>query len=59
MFKCKQGLKTEQNIEKAVINMSIVRNKDLAKSGHEKIDWVKSYMPVLSAIEQDFKKNQV
>ena len=38
--------------------MSIVKNKDLAKSGHEKIDWVKSYMPVLSAIEQDFKKNQ-
>ena len=38
--------------------MSIIKNKDLAKSGHEKIDWVKSYMPVLSAIEQDFKKNQ-
>ena len=38
--------------------MSIVKNKDLAKSGHEKIDWVKSYMPVLSAIEQDFKKTR-
>ena len=38
--------------------MSIVKNRDLAKSGHEKIDWVKSYMPVLSAIEEDFKKNQ-
>ena len=38
--------------------MSIIKDKSLAKSGHEKIDWVKSYMPVLSAIEQDFKKNQ-
>ena len=38
--------------------MSIVKDRALAKSGHEKIDWVKSYMPVLSAIEEDFKKNQ-
>ncbi len=40
------------------IKMSIVKDRNLAKSGHEKIDWVKSYMPVLSAIEEDFKKNQ-
>ena len=38
--------------------MSIVKNRGLAKSGHEKIDWVKSYMPVLSAIEQDFREKQ-
>ena len=38
--------------------MSIIKDKNLAKSGHETIDWVKSYMPVLSAIEQDFKEKQ-
>ena len=38
--------------------MSVIQNKNLAASGHEKIDWVKSYMPVLNAIEEDFKKNQ-
>lgn len=38
--------------------MSIVKDRNLAKSGHEKIDWVKSYMPVLSAIEEDFRKTQ-
>ena len=36
--------------------MSIIQDKNLAKSGHEKINWVKSYMPVLSAIEEEFKK---
>ena len=38
--------------------MNIIKDKSLAKSGHEKINWVKSYMPVLSAIEEDFKKTQ-
>ena len=38
--------------------MSIIKSHDLAKSGHEKINWVKSYMPVLSAIEEEFKKTQ-
>lgn len=38
--------------------MSIIKSHDLAKSGHDKINWVKSYMPVLSAIEEEFKKTQ-
>ena len=38
--------------------MNIIKDKALAKSGHEKINWVKSYMPVLSAIEEEFKKTQ-
>lgn len=38
--------------------MSIIKSHDLAKSGHEKINWVKSYMPVLSAIEEEFKGTQ-
>ena len=36
--------------------MNIIQDKNLAKSGHEKINWVKSYMPVLSAIEKEFEK---
>lgn len=36
--------------------MSIIKDRSLAKSGHDKINWVKSYMPVLSAIEEDFQK---
>ncbi len=38
--------------------MSIIKDHALAKSGHEKINWVKSYMPVLSAIEEEFQKTQ-
>jgi adenosylhomocysteinase len=33
---------------------SIIRDIKLAKTGHQKIDWVKEYMPVLSAIEKSF-----
>ena len=38
--------------------MNIIQDKNLAKSGHEKINWVKSYMPVLSAIEKEFEKTK-
>ena len=38
--------------------MNIIRSHDLAPSGHEKINWVKSYMPVLNAIEEEFRKTQ-
>ncbi|MBQ3489507.1 MAG: adenosylhomocysteinase [Clostridia bacterium] len=38
--------------------MSIIQDRNLAKSGHEKINWVKSYMPVLSAIEKEFKETK-
>jgi adenosylhomocysteinase len=33
---------------------SVIRDIKLAKTGHQKIDWVKEYMPVLSAIEKSF-----
>ena len=38
--------------------MSIVKDKNLAPSGLKKIEWVKSYMPVLSAIGERFKKER-
>lgn len=37
---------------------SIIRDINMAESGHRKIEWVKGYMPVLSAIEKDFIKEQ-
>jgi len=37
---------------------SIIRDISRAESGHKKIDWVKGYMPVLSAIEKEFIKDQ-
>jgi adenosylhomocysteinase len=37
---------------------SIVRDIRLADGGHRKIEWVKGYMPVLSAIEKEFIKEQ-
>ncbi|KPU42836.1 adenosylhomocysteinase [Oxobacter pfennigii] len=33
---------------------SIIRDIKKSESGHRKIEWVKGYMPVLSAIEQEF-----
>ncbi|HYE83287.1 MAG TPA: adenosylhomocysteinase [Clostridia bacterium] len=37
---------------------SIIRDIKKAESGHKKIEWVKGYMPVLSAIEKEFIKEQ-
>ncbi|HEX7064896.1 MAG TPA: adenosylhomocysteinase [Bacillales bacterium] len=37
---------------------SIVRDMDLAKEGHLKIDWVKEHMPVLNRIREQFEKEQ-
>ncbi|HWR62712.1 MAG TPA: adenosylhomocysteinase [Clostridia bacterium] len=37
---------------------SIIRDISRAESGHKKIEWVKGYMPVLSAIEKEFIKEQ-
>lgn len=37
---------------------SIIRDISKAGSGHKKIEWVKGYMPVLSAIEKEFIKEQ-
>ena len=38
--------------------MSIIRDISLAKSGHDKINWVKSYMPVLRSIEEEFREKK-
>ncbi|MCL2081784.1 MAG: adenosylhomocysteinase [Oscillospiraceae bacterium] len=38
--------------------MSIIRNPELALSGRQKIEWAQSYMPVLSAIRQDFEEKK-
>ena len=38
--------------------MNEIKDITLAPSGHAKINWVKNYMPTLSAIEKDFIKNK-
>ncbi len=38
--------------------MSHIKNENLWQSGKDKIEWVRSYMPLLTSIEEDFKKNQ-
>jgi adenosylhomocysteinase len=38
--------------------MSIIKDINLAKTGYEKIEWVKSYMPVLNLIEKDFAEKK-
>ncbi len=38
--------------------MSIIRDPSLAPSGHKKIDWVRTCMPALSAIEEEFRREQ-
>ncbi len=38
--------------------MSSIKDISLAKSGHDKINWVKSYMPVLNMINDQFKKEK-
>ena len=38
--------------------MSNIKDASLWQSGKDKIDWVRSYMPLLTMIEEDFKKNQ-
>ena len=38
--------------------MSDIKDVKLAPSGHDKIYWVASYMPILNTIKEDFIKNQ-
>ena len=38
--------------------MSDIKDIKLAPSGHDKINWVSSYMPILNEIKADFIKNQ-
>ncbi len=37
---------------------SIVKDMSLARSGHDKINWVKNFMPVMSAIEREFSQSK-
>ncbi len=37
---------------------SMIRDIKLAPSGHDKIEWVKNFMPVLSAIDREFSKSK-
>ncbi len=38
--------------------MSNIKDTSIWKSGEDKINWVRSYMPLLSSIEEDFKSTQ-
>lgn len=38
--------------------MSIVKNRELAPSGHQKIEWVRDFMPALSGIEERFRRDK-
>ncbi len=38
--------------------MSSIKDINLAKSGHDKINWVKSYMPVLNIINEQFTREK-
>ncbi len=38
--------------------MSDIKDIKLAPSGHDKINWVASYMPILNTIKADFEKNK-
>lgn len=50
--------RTDENSKNKISgeNMNIIKDKALAKSGHDKINWVKSYMPVLNSIEAEFER---
>lgn len=37
---------------------SVIKDINLAESGHRKIEWVKNYMPVLSELEKSFIKEK-
>ncbi len=38
--------------------MSNIKDASLWQSGRDKIEWVRSYMPLLTSIEEEFKANQ-
>ncbi|MGI6705916.1 MAG: adenosylhomocysteinase [Clostridia bacterium] len=38
--------------------MSIIRNSRLARQGHDKIRWVKKYMPLLNRLEEEFSREK-
>ena len=38
--------------------MSIVKDMSLAPTGHQKIEWVRDFMPALSGIEERFRREK-
>ena len=38
--------------------MSNIKDIKLAKSGHDKINWVRSYMPILNQINKEFSETK-
>ena len=37
---------------------SMIRDIKLAPSGHDKIEWVKNFMPVMAAVDEEFSKSK-
>ena len=37
---------------------SMIRDIKLAPSGHDKIEWVKNFMPVMNAVDKEFSKTK-
>ena len=37
---------------------SMIKDIKLAPSGHDKIEWVKNFMPVMAAVEEEFSKSK-
>ncbi|WP_029544093.1 adenosylhomocysteinase [Selenomonas sp. AB3002] len=37
---------------------SMIRDITLAPSGHDKIEWVKNFMPVMAAVDEEFSKSK-
>lgn len=37
---------------------SMIRDIKLAPSGHDKIEWVKNFMPVMAAVDEEFSKTK-
>ena len=38
---------------------SMIRDSKLAPGGHDKINWVKNFMPVLSLLDKDLSKEAI
>lgn len=52
------GISNAQKFIDKVCTNNIIHNVNLSQAGMDKINWVKSYMPVLSLIEKEFIRTQ-
>lgn len=57
LTKCRNSVKIVfvKVCKNEVLTMSNIKDASLWRSGKDKIDWVRSYMPILSSIEEEFK----